>query len=66
VERRADEPLDVICSGCGTTFCFNCKEEAHRPVRGGAGLGSTCWASMSSSKSTVSTATALLSSTLAH
>jgi len=32
VERGPDEPLDVICSGCGTTFCFNCKEEAHRPV----------------------------------
>ena len=26
------EPLDVIC-GCGFSFCFTCKEEAHRPVR---------------------------------
>lgn len=25
------EPLDVACT-CGATFCFNCKEEAHRPV----------------------------------
>eukprot|EP00879_Flechtneria_rotunda_P014450 GHRR01015099.1.p1 GENE.GHRR01015099.1~~GHRR01015099.1.p1 ORF type:complete len:471 (+),score=115.95 GHRR01015099.1:168-1580(+) len=32
VERAATEPLDVICTGCGATFCFNCKEEAHRPV----------------------------------
>eukprot|EP00775_Hariotina_reticulata_P011699 gene11699-11843_t len=32
VERGTDEPLDVICNGCGTTFCFSCKEEAHRPV----------------------------------
>ena len=31
VERAPDEPLDVLCS-CTTTFCFNCKEEAHRPV----------------------------------
>lgn len=31
VDRAPDEPLDVICS-CGATFCFNCKEEAHRPV----------------------------------
>lgn len=28
------QPLDVFCK-CGGTFCFNCKEEAHRPVR--------CW-----------------------
>ena len=27
----ADEPLDVICR-CGSSFCFTCKEEAHRPV----------------------------------
>ena len=27
-----DEPLDVTCN-CGSTFCFTCKEEAHRPVR---------------------------------
>ncbi|KAF5836210.1 hypothetical protein DUNSADRAFT_6276 [Dunaliella salina] len=32
VDRTADEALDVICSSCGATFCFNCKEEAHRPV----------------------------------
>ncbi|WIA08252.1 hypothetical protein OEZ85_007696 [Tetradesmus obliquus] len=32
VDRAPDEPLDVVCSGCDTTFCFNCKEEAHRPV----------------------------------
>ena len=25
------EPLDVACT-CGATFCFSCKEEAHRPV----------------------------------
>lgn len=33
VDRMADEPLDVICT-CGASFCFNCKEEAHRPVSG--------------------------------
>ncbi len=35
VECTADigaEPLDVTCN-CGSTFCFTCKEEAHRPVR---------------------------------
>ena len=35
VECTADigaEPLDVTCN-CGATFCFTCKEEAHRPVR---------------------------------
>lgn len=26
------EPLDIACK-CGSTFCFACKEEAHRPVR---------------------------------
>lgn len=26
------EPLDVACA-CGAAFCFQCKEEAHRPVR---------------------------------
>lgn len=26
-----NEPLDVTCK-CGSTFCFACKEEAHRPV----------------------------------
>ncbi|GBF98045.1 hypothetical protein Rsub_10273 [Raphidocelis subcapitata] len=31
VERAPEEPLDVLCT-CTTTFCFNCKEEAHRPV----------------------------------
>ena len=31
IDRAPDEPLDVICS-CFNTFCFNCKEEAHRPV----------------------------------
>ncbi|KAG2501662.1 hypothetical protein HYH03_000165 [Edaphochlamys debaryana] len=31
VDREPGEPLDVICS-CSATFCFNCKEEAHRPV----------------------------------
>ena len=25
------EPMDVACT-CGSTFCFTCKEEAHRPV----------------------------------
>ena len=25
-------PLDVACK-CGRAFCFQCKEEAHRPVR---------------------------------
>ncbi len=40
VECTADigtEPLDVTCN-CGSTFCFTCKEEAHRPVR----LGCSC------------------------
>eukprot|EP00197_Chlamydomonas_leiostraca_P004716 CAMPEP_0202867712 /NCGR_PEP_ID=MMETSP1391-20130828/9582_1 /ASSEMBLY_ACC=CAM_ASM_000867 /TAXON_ID=1034604 /ORGANISM="Chlamydomonas leiostraca, Strain SAG 11-49" /LENGTH=627 /DNA_ID=CAMNT_0049547775 /DNA_START=210 /DNA_END=2089 /DNA_ORIENTATION=+ len=32
VDRVAGEPLDVVCSSCGTAFCFNCKQEAHRPV----------------------------------
>lgn len=32
VDRTADEPLDVMCTTCGATFCFSCKEEAHRPV----------------------------------
>jgi hypothetical protein len=32
IERGADDALDVMCQ-CGTSFCFNCKEEAHRPVR---------------------------------
>lgn len=27
------EPVDVTCR-CSAQFCFNCKEEAHRPVRG--------------------------------
>lgn len=31
-DRAPDEPVDVICR-CSATFCFNCKEEAHRPVR---------------------------------
>ena len=34
VESSADlgaAPLDVACK-CGGTFCFQCKEEAHRPV----------------------------------
>lgn len=25
--------LDVICD-CGSKYCFKCKQEAHRPVRG--------------------------------
>ena len=36
VEALADvgaDPLDVACR-CGATFCFQCKEEAHRPVCG--------------------------------
>jgi ariadne-1 len=33
VDRGPSEPLDVICA-CAAAFCFNCKEEAHRPVRG--------------------------------
>mmetsp|Transcript_12046 Transcript_12046/g.25888 ORF Transcript_12046/g.25888 Transcript_12046/m.25888 type:complete len:532 (+) Transcript_12046:91-1686(+) len=32
VDRAPDEPLDVICT-CANAFCFNCKEEAHRPVQ---------------------------------
>lgn len=35
VEARADvggDPLDVTCK-CGAAFCFQCKHEAHRPVR---------------------------------
>ncbi|KXZ55686.1 hypothetical protein GPECTOR_2g1236 [Gonium pectorale] len=31
IDRGPNEPMDVICT-CSTTFCFNCKEEAHRPV----------------------------------
>ncbi|GFR48822.1 hypothetical protein Agub_g10775 [Astrephomene gubernaculifera] len=31
VDREPDEALDVICT-CSATFCFNCKQEAHRPV----------------------------------
>jgi hypothetical protein len=51
VERRADDALDVACT-CGATFCFNCHEEAHRPVGGGrpggaaggaAGLAAHLW-----------------------
>lgn len=34
IERTPDEPLDVICT-CTATFCFNCKQEAHRPVSTG-------------------------------
>lgn len=30
-ERVVDAAVDVKC-GCGCMFCFNCKEEAHRPV----------------------------------
>ncbi|GIL57550.1 hypothetical protein Vafri_12725 [Volvox africanus] len=31
IDRAPGEALDVICT-CSATFCFNCKEEAHRPV----------------------------------
>ena len=31
-ERAPGEALDVLCGCCGATFCFGCKEEAHRPV----------------------------------
>lgn len=48
VECTADigaEPLDVTCN-CGSTFCFTCKEEAHRPVRDrcspSSGLTASC------------------------
>ena len=51
VECTADigaEPLDVTCN-CGATFCFTCKEEAHRPVGPSSttllGLAQTCRAS---------------------
>ena len=27
----AGEPLDISCK-CGAAFCFQCNEEAHRPV----------------------------------
>ena len=27
----SNEAMDVTCK-CGSSFCFNCKEEAHRPV----------------------------------
>lgn len=27
-----DDAQDITCE-CGATFCFRCKEEAHRPVR---------------------------------
>lgn len=29
--ERTGQPLDVDCT-CGNSFCFNCSEEAHRPV----------------------------------
>ena len=35
VEARTEvgsDPMDITCR-CGATFCFQCKEEAHRPVR---------------------------------
>lgn len=32
VDRGSEDALDVICN-CGASFCFNCKEEAHRPVQ---------------------------------
>ena len=28
------EPMDVACK-CGSSFCFQCHQEAHRPVRSG-------------------------------
>ena len=34
MEVKADvggEPMDVACK-CGAAFCFQCTEEAHRPV----------------------------------
>lgn len=34
VEARVEvgaDPMDIVCK-CGATFCFQCKEEAHRPV----------------------------------
>lgn len=31
VDKAPDEAMDVLCT-CSTTFCFSCKEEAHRPV----------------------------------
>lgn len=34
VEARVEvgaDPLDINCK-CGAAFCFQCKEEAHRPV----------------------------------
>lgn len=34
-------PLDVVCR-CGSAFCFNCKEEAHRPVRAQLGVQTVC------------------------
>ncbi len=40
IDRGTDEPLDVGCSVCGACFCFGCKQEAHRPVRGDRGLQS--------------------------
>ncbi|KAL6751325.1 hypothetical protein V8C86DRAFT_2440016 [Haematococcus lacustris] len=33
VDRAAGEALDVSCSCCGATFCFNCHEDAHRPCK---------------------------------
>lgn len=46
VEARVEvgsEPMDIACS-CGATFCFQCKEEAHRPVSTSACNVQGCYA----------------------
>jgi hypothetical protein len=46
VEARVEvgsEPMDIACS-CGATFCFQCKEEAHRPVSTSACNFQGCYA----------------------
>jgi hypothetical protein len=62
VERTPDDPLDVLCSECGTTFCFNCKEEAHRPVSGGdpaAGGWDAGWGEQRARRPAISTCCSL-------
>lgn len=53
VEARVEvgsEPMDIACS-CGATFCFQCKEEAHRPVSTSACNVQGCYAASLSFRS---------------
>ena len=45
VESHAEagtDPMDIVCK-CGATFCFRCKEEAHRPVSRPCPRYALCW-----------------------